>query len=98
MRVLIIEDNIDLAQLVAKRLAQSGFESDTAATIEQAERAIDTVEFAAIILDLGLSGQDGLVLLREMRERGDATPVLIVSARSAQEWRPREDSNLRPPV
>jgi len=87
MRVLIVEDNSAFAELVAKRLAQSGFDSDQAISVEQAEIAIKAVDYAAIVLDLGLPDQDGLVLLRNLRARNEATPVLITTARNALEDR-----------
>ena len=83
MRVLIVEDNHAFAELVARRLAQSGFDSDQAINIDQAEQALKTVDYAAVILDLGLPDGDGLVLLRSLRARNDATPVLITTARNA---------------
>jgi two-component system response regulator TctD len=89
MRVLIVEDNGALAQLVAERMAKSGFDSDTASSVAQAEGAIGTVEYAAIVLDLELEDTDGLTLLRRLRQRGDATPVLITTARNGLEDRVR---------
>jgi two-component system response regulator TctD len=87
MRVLIIEDNSELAQLIAKRLDQSGFEPDRVETVEHAQHAIDAVDYAAIVLDLGLPGEDGLTLLRKLRGEGRSTPVLIASARNGLEDR-----------
>jgi DNA-binding response OmpR family regulator len=87
MRVLIVEDNVSFAGLVAERLAQSGFESDQSDTAEQASRAIEAIDYAAIVLDIGLPDASGLTLLREMRSRGDATPVLITTARNGLEDR-----------
>jgi DNA-binding response OmpR family regulator len=83
MRVLIVEDNSALSEVVAKRLSESGFGPDLATNAEQAERASRTVKYAAIVLDLALPDQDGLVFLRNLRARNDATPVLIATARSA---------------
>jgi DNA-binding response OmpR family regulator len=87
MRVLIVEDNNEFSELIAKRLGQSGFDSDQTGTVEQAEQAIKTVGYAAIVLDLGLRGNDGLVLLRNLRSRNDATPVVITTARNGLEDR-----------
>lgn len=87
MRVLIVEDNSEFSELIAKRLGQSGFDSDQMATVEQAEQAIKTVGYAAIVLDLGLRDNDGLVLLRNLRLRNDATPVVITTARNGLEDR-----------
>jgi DNA-binding response OmpR family regulator len=89
MRVLIVEDNTAFAGLVAGRLQQSGIESDQTDSFEKAERAIATVDYAAIILDLGLPDRDGLGLLRDLRSRGDSTPVLITTARNGLEDRVR---------
>jgi DNA-binding response OmpR family regulator len=89
MRVLIVEDNKAFAGLVAARLEQSGIESDQTGSVEQAERAIASVDYAAIILDLGLPDRDGLGLLRDLRLRGDATPVLLMTARNSLEDRVR---------
>jgi DNA-binding response OmpR family regulator len=89
MRVLIVEDNTAFAHLVAERLARSGFDSDQMGTVKEAERAISTVDYAAIVLDLGLPDDDGLALLRRLRSRGDATPVLITTARHGLEDRVR---------
>jgi DNA-binding response OmpR family regulator len=87
MRVLIIEDNASFALLVAERLVPSGFESDQACTVAEAQLAIEAVDYAAIVLDLGLPDGDGLSLLRELRLGGNATPVLITTARNGLEDR-----------
>jgi DNA-binding response OmpR family regulator len=87
MRVLIIEDNSELAQLIAKRLSQSGFESDRVETVADAEHAADTVEYAAIVLDLALGDEDGLTFLRWLRAQERSIPVLITSARNGLEDR-----------
>ena len=89
MRVLIIEDNSSLATLIATRLEQSGIESDRAVSMEQAERALFSLRYEAVILDLGLPDGDGLKLLRDMRQRGDSTPVLVTTARHGLEDRVR---------
>ena len=89
MRVLIVEDNRELAALVEARLAKSGIESDRAETADQAEQATSMVEYGAVILDLGLPNRDGLQFLRTLRKRGKSTPVLIVTARHGLEDRLR---------
>jgi DNA-binding response OmpR family regulator len=89
MRVLIAEDNAAFASLVAARLDQSGIDSDVAGCVAAARRAISAVEYAAIILDLGLRGRDGLELLRQLRSHGDSTRVLIATARHSLEHRVR---------
>ena len=89
MRVLIVEDNRAFASLVEARLTKSGIESDRAETVEQAEQATSMVEYAAILLDLGLPGRDGLHFLRDLRKRGKSTPVLVMTARHGLEDRVR---------
>lgn len=81
MRLLLIEDNVSLAQLVSEGLGREGFRVDTTGTLAQASEALDAGGFAAVILDLGLPDGDGMVLLRAMRARSDSTPVLVLTAR-----------------
>ena len=81
MRLLIVEDNEELAELLAKGLAQAGYESDVLSTIEEANSVLSTTFYAALILDLGLPDGDGLALLRELRQRDNPIPVLVLTAR-----------------
>jgi two-component system response regulator TctD len=87
MRLLLIEDNEPLSDLVAKGLAGSGFDTDKAVTAAEASAALTTMRYAAIILDLGLPDADGMTLLRDLRARGDPTPVIILTARARVEDR-----------
>jgi two-component system response regulator TctD len=82
MRVLIVEDNTTYARLVVERFARSGFDADIATTVAQAHRATLQLDYSAIILDLGLPDRDGMEFLREFRDQGKTTPVLIVTARN----------------
>jgi len=81
MRLLVVEDNNDLAQLLVKGLEAVGFAADVVATAGEARAAVATTRYAAVVLDLGLPDGDGLAVLREVRERKDATPVLVLTAR-----------------
>ncbi len=81
MRLLLIEDNTELAAVTAEALKPSGFASDIAEGIEEAEGALACTRYDAVVLDLGLADGDGLTLLRDMRARRDSTPVLILTAR-----------------
>lgn len=83
MRLLIIEDNERLAQLVARGLTDRGFACDRAGTLEDAAECLATAEHDAIVLDLGLPDGDGLAWLRQSREHGRMTPALILTARGA---------------
>src|SRR5260221_12286596 len=81
MRVLLVEDNQDLVSLLIKGLAHSGLAADSVGTVGDALHVLATMKYAAIVLDLGLPDEDGLALLRDIRRKGDATPVLVLTAR-----------------
>jgi len=81
MRLLVVEDNNDLAQLLVKGLDTAGFAADAVTMAGEARAALTTTRYSAVVLDLGLPDGDGLALLRELRERKDATPVLVLTAR-----------------
>ena len=81
MRILLIEDNDRLAQLVTTGLHKAGFAVDSFLTGAEGAAAIAATRYDAVTLDLGLPDMDGLELLRQLRGRGDQTPVLILTAR-----------------
>jgi DNA-binding response OmpR family regulator len=81
MRVLIAEDNSTYAQVLQEQLRRSSIESDRVATLAEAGRALATIPYSAVILDLGLPDGDGIDLVRRLREAGNAIPILIISAR-----------------
>ncbi|MDP9084894.1 MAG: response regulator transcription factor [Pseudomonadota bacterium] len=81
MRLLVVEDNVQLARLLAKGLRTAGYETDLLPTAAEARTALLTTSYAALILDLGLPDGDGLSILRELRHRKDPIPVLVLTAR-----------------
>jgi len=84
MRILLIEDEAELAHWVARSLARhAGFVVEWANDGLVAERRLALEEFDAIVLDLGLPGLDGHTLLARMRARDDRTPVLVLTARDS---------------
>ena len=83
MRLLIVEDSEELAQLLANGLKRAGYDSDVLLTASDARAALSTTRYAAVILDLGLPDGDGLSILREIRQRDDPTPVLVLTARGS---------------
>ena len=87
MRLLLIEDHKKFAKFVKDGLEKEGFTVDTFETAGGGEAAMKSVQYDAIILDLGLPDQDGLDLLRSRRESGDETPVLILTARDGVDER-----------
>jgi DNA-binding response OmpR family regulator len=82
MRLLVIEDNTKLAELLEKGLRRAGYDTDLLTTAAEASAAISTTRYAAAILDLGLPDEDGLSVLRDIRHRGDPLPVLVLTARA----------------
>jgi two-component system response regulator TctD len=81
MRLLLIEDNVELAELLAQRLEPRGFDADFARTGGEALEMLELVDYAAVVLDLGLPDMDGLEVLRRLRQARGALPVLILTAR-----------------
>lgn len=81
MRILLVEDHVRLAEHVVKGLGAAGFSVDHVATLEDAEAALDTANFDAIALDLGLPDGDGLRVVEDLRARGSGVPILILTAR-----------------
>lgn len=81
MRVLLVEDDQMIAQGLSTALRQDGYTVDWMHDGLSAATALRTSRFDLVLLDLGLPGRDGLQVLRELRARGDATPVLILTAR-----------------
>jgi DNA-binding response OmpR family regulator len=81
MRVLVVEDEKKTASFIRKALQAEGFAVDVCHNGDDAWAAARTTPFDAIVLDIMLPGRDGLSLLRQLRERQNATPVLLLSAR-----------------
>jgi DNA-binding response OmpR family regulator len=82
MRLLVVEDNEDLAGLLAKGLDAAGFTTDRVSNANEARTALTTTRYAAVVLDLGLPDEDGLSVLKEIRSRNDPIPVVVLTARA----------------
>jgi two-component system response regulator TctD len=81
MRLLLVEDNEELSELLVKSLKASGFDADAVTTAADAVNVLGSTHYAAVILDLGLPDGDGLAVLRALRARQNTVPVLILTAR-----------------
>jgi len=81
MRVLVVEDEKKTASFIRKALQAEGFAVDVCDNGNDALTAATTTAFDGIVLDIMLPGRDGLSVLRQLRERKNATPVLLLSAR-----------------
>lgn len=80
--ILIIEDDADVASLLAMQLSNAGYWSEIASNAEQAWELLQTQHFDAITLDIALPGQDGISFLKQLRQQQEFRdlPVLIISA------------------
>jgi two-component system response regulator QseB len=83
MRLLLVEDDNMIGEAVRTGLRQEGFTVDWVREAEAGDVALRTEPYALLLLDLGLPRKSGLDWLRELRRRGDPTPVLVVTARDA---------------
>lgn len=81
VRILLVEDDGNLAHGMTAALTQTGYLVQAVRTAKEALHLARTAEFALGILDLGLPDGDGIDLLREMRHAGAGFPILILSAR-----------------
>ena len=85
LRLLVCEDDPDIARLLTMMLEQSGFDVDAVHDAEQAKRHLRERHYAAMTLDLALPGQDGVSFIRELRTdpATRSLPVVVVSAHAA---------------
>ncbi|MGJ7093448.1 response regulator transcription factor [Vibrio hannami] len=83
MKILVVEDEPQLASQISSALDQAGWVSEISADGIDALYRATSEEWEAIILDLGLPKLDGLTVLKSLRDEGINTPVIILSARDA---------------
>jgi two-component system, OmpR family, response regulator TctD len=83
MRLLVVEDDEDIGHAVANCLRQDGYAVDWERNGAVADEILMYQSYDAIIVDIGLPGLDGITVVRQLRARGDKTPVLVLTARSA---------------
>jgi len=81
MRLLVIEDDRALAAALRDGLTAQGFAVDVGMRVADARQALSLASYDGMVLDLGLPDEDGLPFLREMRQRNDIMPVLVLTAR-----------------
>jgi DNA-binding response OmpR family regulator len=87
VRLLVVEDEARIAEIVRAGLVRDGFAVDVVRLCADAREALATNPYDAAILDLGLPDGDGLKLLKELRAGRNAVPVLVLTARDAVEHR-----------
>jgi two-component system OmpR family response regulator len=87
VRVLIVEDDVKMAGLLRRGLLEEGLAADVANVGDDALWMARATEYDAIVLDVMLPGMDGFELCRRLREAGQWSPVLMLTARDAVEDR-----------
>jgi DNA-binding response OmpR family regulator len=80
MRLLLVEDNEELAKLLREGLAAAGFATDVVGNAGDARQVLTATHYSAVVLDLGLPDEDGLAVLRELRAHENPMPVLVLTA------------------
>lgn len=85
--ILVVEDDADIAELLRLNLADEGYEVQVAADGESGLARLRAHAYDALILDLMLPGRDGLEICRQVRSMPAYTPIIIISAKSAEAHR-----------
>lgn len=85
MKLLLVEDNRDLAELMTVLLRQEAYAVDVAHTGEDGRTLAFVHDYDGILLDLGLGDRNGLQVLRELRAKGVDTPVLVLTSNADSE-------------
>ena len=79
--VLLIEDNERLADLLDRGLTREGFQVTKGHSVADAFENLALLRFDAVLMDLGLPDGDGITAIRTLRDKGEQTPIVIMSAR-----------------
>lgn len=83
MRILVAEDDLDLNEIVVKKLTAEGYAVDGCYNGHEALMYMESVQYDAAILDIMMPELDGLEAVRRLRAKGDLTPVIFLTARDA---------------
>lgn len=89
MRILLVEDDLMIGGAVQSALKDAAYATDWVKDGAAAMSALAVQHYDAVLLDLGLPGKGGLEILRAIRNKGDSTPVLIITARNELDDRVR---------
>ena len=84
MRVLVVDDEIRLADSIARGLAAEGFDTDVVHDGREALWRAREADYAAIVLDIMLPGKNGYEVCRELRADGVTTPILMLTAKDGE--------------
>jgi DNA-binding response OmpR family regulator len=89
MRLLLVEDELDIQDFLKRSLEEAGYQVDAASDGKTAECLASEGSYDLLIVDLGLPDQDGITLILRLRQTGVRAPVLILSARRSVDDRVR---------
>ncbi len=84
VRILVVDDEVRLAGSIARGLSAEGFETDVVHDGVDALWQAREVDYAAIVLDIMLPGKNGYEVCRELRKEGNATPILMLTAKDGE--------------
>lgn len=80
-KILIVDDDVAVLKLLAKVVKSNGFDCDAVESGEKALQLISEMEYALMLLDINLHGIDGFEVIEKIRNEGNDTPIIIISAR-----------------
>jgi DNA-binding response OmpR family regulator len=89
MRLLLVEDEVEIQGFLQRSLEEAGYEVEVAPNARTAEQLATGSQFDILIVDLGLPDRDGISLILQLRDLGIRAPVLILSARRSVDDRVR---------
>ena len=81
MRILVAEDDIDLNEIIVKKLRAEGYAVDSCQNGQEALYYLDSVRYDTAILDIMMPEMDGITAVKKLREQGNLTPVIFLTAR-----------------
>ncbi|MDO5303318.1 MAG: response regulator transcription factor [Clostridia bacterium] len=87
MRILVVEDERDLNEIIGKQLIADGYSVDNCFDGEEAIDILDYTDYDGVVLDIMLPKADGYQVLRSIRDKGKSTPVLFLTAKDSVEDR-----------
>ena len=83
MRILLVEDDLMIGEAVSVALRDAAYAVDWVKDGATADRVLESAEYQAVLLDLGLPKRDGLEVLRRLRQAGNTVPVIVITARDS---------------
>ena len=87
MRILLVEDDAQIGAAISSALQDAGMAADWVTDGTAALASIEAGAFELVLLDIGLPKQDGLSVLKQVRQRRNGVPVIVITARDAVEHR-----------